>query len=75
MSRHVYPGSGGMGKGVGHSAAVPDDIKPRVFGLQMFIDLHLHIVEFDFYTIKQSIVVCRARCDLVQSIDHFHDAV
>jgi len=41
----------------------------------MFVHFHFHIVELDFDTIKQSIVICGTRCDLIQCVDHLYNAV
>ena len=57
-----------MGQGVGNAASVADDIKTFVGAFQMLIDIHFHIIEFHFDTVQQSIVICRARCDLIQGI-------
>ena len=54
-----------MGQGVGNAASVADDIKTFVGAFQMLIDIHFHIIEFHFDTVQQSIVICRARCDLI----------
>ena len=40
-----------MGQGVGHAAAVTDDVKPLMAAFQMLIQIHLHVVELHFHTI------------------------
>ena len=58
-----------------YAASVSDDIQSFILGLQVFIDLDLHVIEFDFHTIEQRIIVCRSGRNLVQRIDHFNDAI
>ena len=60
---------------MGDAAAVTDDIKTGVAGFQTLVDLDLHIVELNFYTIKEGIVIGGTGGDFVQRIDHFDDAV
>ena len=58
-----------------HAASVSDDIKSFVRAFQILVNLHFHVIEFYFYAVKEGIIICRARGDLVQSLDHFNDAV
>ena len=55
--------------------AVADDEEALATGLQVFVYFDLHVVEFDFYAIQQRVIVCRARCDFVQCIDHLDDVI
>ena len=64
-----------MGKRVCHTAAVSDNKETLVAGFQIFVDLNLHVLEFNLHAIKQSIVIRGSRCDLVQGIDHLDDAI
>ena len=64
-----------MGQRMGHAAAVSDNKETLVAGFQIFVDLDLHVVEFNLNAIKQSIIICGSRCDLIQSIDHLNDAI
>ena len=64
-----------MGQRMGHAATVSDNKETLVAGFQIFVDLDLHVVEFNLNAIKQSIIICGSRCDLIQSIDHLDDAV
>ena len=64
-----------MGKRVCHAAAVSDNKETLVTGFQIFVDLNLHVVEFNLHAIKQSVVIRGSRCDLVQGIDHLDDAI
>ena len=66
---------GSVGQGVGHAAAVPDHIEPFVFGLQILVQRHFHVVEFHFHAIEQGIVIGGTLADLIQRIDHFDNAV
>ena len=60
---------------MGHSTSVSDHIQPLMQRLKMFIQLYFHIVEFHFHSVKQCIIICSSRCDLIQGIDHFNDAI
>lgn len=64
-----------MGKRVCHAAAVSDNKETLVASFQIFVDLNLHVVEFNLHAIKQSIVIRGSRCDLIQGIDHLDDAI
>ena len=64
-----------MGKGMGHAAAITDDLKSFVTAFQVLVYIYFHVVELNFYTIKQSVIICSSRCDLIQGIDHFNDAI
>ena len=44
-----------------HTAAVTDDVQALVTAFQMFVQFHFHIIEFDFHTVEQGIVVGGAR--------------
>ena len=60
---------------MGHAAAVPDHIQPRVTGHQPVIQRHFHVVELYFHSVQKSIVVGGAGANLVQRINHLNDAV
>ena len=60
---------------MGNTAAVADDIQAFIAALQIFVDFDLHIVELDFNTIEEGIVIGCAGCDLVEGIDHLDDTV
>ena len=64
-----------MGQGVGHAAAVSDDIEAGMICLEIFIEIHLHVVELDFHTIEKCVIVGRTGRDLVEGIDHLYDTV
>ena len=64
-----------MGKGMCHAAAIADDIKSFVTAFQVLVYVYFHVVELNFYTIKQSVIICSSRCYLIQGIDHFDDAI
>ena len=66
---------GGMGQGVGNAAAVADDIQAGVAAFQPLVHFHFHVVELDLHAVEQGIVVGGAGGHLVQSVDHFDDAV
>ena len=42
---------------------------------QILIDRNFHVIELDLDAIKQRIVVCCTRSDLVKRVDHLDDAV
>ena len=65
----------GVGQGVGDAAAVADDVKAGIAGLQPVADLDFHVVELDLHAVEQGVVVGGAGGHLVQSVDHFDDAV
>ena len=75
LPSHIHAACGCMGQGVGHATAVANDVKTFVAGLQILIDVNFHVVELNLNTIKQSIVICCSRCDLIQSIDHLDDSI
>ena len=75
MSGNVNTACGGVGKGMGDSASVPDDIEAGITALQVFVHFHFHIIELDFYPIKQGVGVCRTGSNLVEGVDHFNDSV
>ncbi len=60
---------------MGHAGAVANDEKALPAGLQMLVDLHLHVVELDLHAVQEGIVVGGARSHLVQGVDHLDDAV
>ena len=64
-----------MGQGMSHTAAVTDDVQALVTAFQMFVQFHFHIIELDFHTVEQGIVIGGTGCDLVQCVDHFDDTV
>ena len=64
-----------LGKGMCHAAAIADDIKSFVTTFQVLVYVYFHVVELNFYTIKQSVIICSSRCYLIQGIDHFDDAI
>ena len=57
------------------SAAVADDEQARVAGLEVVVQLHLHVIELHLHAIEQGVVVGGAGGDLVQGVEHFDDAV
>ena len=57
-----------------HAAAVPDDIEALMPRLKVLVELHFHIVEFNFYAIEQRVVVGRTGRDPVERIDHLDNA-
>ena len=71
----MHTAGGGMGEGVGDTAAVADDIQTFMEGLQGLIDFHFHIVKFDFYTLEEGIVICCTGGDFIQCVYHFDDAI
>ena len=75
MSCYIDTAGRCMGQGMCHAAAVTDDVETFVAAFQMLIQFYFHIVEFYFYAVEQGVIICSTRCDFVQSIDHFHDAV
>ena len=75
LPSYIHTACGCMGQGVGYTTAVTDDVKTFVAGLQILIDVNLHVVEFDFNAIKQGVVIGSARSDLIQGIDHLDDAI
>ena len=64
-----------MGQGMGHAAAVTDDVKALVTAFQVLVQFHFHVVEFDLHAVEQGIVIGGTGCDLVQGVDHLNDAV
>lgn len=52
---------------MGYTAAIPDNVKPFISCFQIIVNLNLHIVEFDFHTIEQGIIVCRTRRNLINA--------
>lgn len=50
--RHIDAAGGGVGEGVGHAAAVADNVKSRIFCLEVFAQLHLHVVELDLHPVE-----------------------
>ena len=75
VSGYIDTAGGCMGKRMCNTAAVSDNKETFVAGFQILIDLNFHVVEFNLNTIKQSIVICCSRCDLIQSIDHLDDSI
>jgi len=66
---------GCMRQGMRDTTADTDDVKARVAGFQLFVDLHFHVAELDLHAVQQRIVVCRAGCNFVQGVDHLNDAI
>ena len=60
---------------MGHAAAVADDEQARVAGLEVLVQLDLHVIELHLHAIEQGVVVGGAGGDLVQGVDHLDDAV
>ena len=60
---------------MGDAAAVTDNKETGISGLQFLIDFYFHVVEFDFHTVEQSIIIGGAGCNLIQCVDHLDDAV
>ena len=75
MPCDIHAAGGCMGQRVGHAASVTDDIQARVFALEILVNLHFHIIELNFDTVQQGIVVGGTRCNFVQSVDHLDDTV
>ena len=71
----VDAAGGCVGKRMGDAAAVADDIKTGVAGFQLLVYFYFHIVELDFHTVKEGIVVGGTGCDFIQGVDHFNDTV
>ena len=58
-----------------HAAAVSDNIESGVLGLQMLIDLNLHVVELNLDTIKQSVIIGSSGCNLIKGVYHLDDTI
>ena len=58
-----------------NTAAVADDIEPLVRRFKVLVERDLHVVELDLHAVEERIVVCGARRDLVERVDHLDDAV
>ena len=58
-----------------HAGAVADHIQAVIFRLQIVVDLDLHIIELDFDTVEQRIIIGSTGRNFVQRIDHLNDAV
>lgn len=54
---HIHAAGTGVGQGVGHAAAVSDDEQPRVAGLEVVVQLHLHVIELHLHAVEQGVVV------------------
>ncbi len=74
-SCNVYAACRRMGKGMGDTAAVADDIQAVVAALEVIIYLYFHIIEFNLYAVKKSILVCRTGGNFIEGLDHFDNAV
>ena len=57
VSGYIDTAGGCMGQGMSHTAAVTDDVQALVTAFQMFVQFHFHIIEFDFHTVEQGIVI------------------
>ena len=75
MSRHIDTARRGVGQGVRDAGAVADDIQTGALGLEVVVYLDFHVIELDLNAVEQSVVIGGTGCDLVQSVDHFNDAV
>ena len=75
ISRNINATGRCVGKGMCHTTAVSYNKKTFVTGFQILIDLNFHVVEFNFNTIKQSIIICSSWRDLIQCIDHLDDTI
>ena len=64
-----------MGKRMGNTAAVTDNIKSIMTGHQVMIHFHLHVVEFYLHSIEKGVIIRRTRCHLIQSINHLDNTV
>ena len=42
---------------MGDAAAVTDDVQALVPGFQLLVHFHFHVVELDFHTVEQGIIV------------------
>ena len=42
---------------------------------KVIVNINLHIIELDFHTVEQRIVICGPRRNLVKRIDHLYDSV
>jgi len=60
---------------VGHTAAVSDDVEPRMVGLEVVIEPDLHVVELDLHAIEKGVIVGCTRRDLIEGVDHLRDPV
>ena len=60
---------------MGDAAAVAYDVKALIFGFQILVKLHFHVIEFYFHTVEQGIVIGCAGGDFIQCLDHLYDAV
>ena len=58
-----------------HSAAVADDVKSLVFGFEVFVNRHFHIVKLDFYAVKERVVISRSGRDFIKSVNHLNYSV
>ena len=58
-----------------NTAAVTNDIQAGIAGLQLLIDLYFHIVELDFHTVQQRIIICRTGGNFIQGINHLDNAI
>ena len=64
-----------MGKRMGNTAAVTDDVESIMTGHQVVIHFHLHVVEFYLHSIEKSVIIRRTRCHLIQGINHLDNTV
>ena len=72
----INAAGGSVRKRMGDAAAIANDVKAGMLvGFQFFIHLNLHIVELDLHAVEERIVICGARRDLVERVDHLDDAV
>ena len=56
------------------STSVTDHVQTFVHGLQMFIQFYFHIIELDFHTVKQSIIIGCTRA-ILSSVDHLDNFI
>ena len=64
-----------MGKRVCNAASVTDHIQSFIFGFKIFIDVYFHVIEFNFHTIKQGIIIGSTWSDFVKGIDNLNDSI
>ena len=75
LSGNINPARGRVRERMGDAAAVTNDIKPLVRRFEVLVERDLHVVELDLHAVEERIVVCGARRDLVERVDHLDDAV
>ena len=56
-------------------AAVADHVQTLVPALQLFVHVHFHIIELNFYAVKERVVVRRPRRDFIERVKHFDNPI